>query len=75
MTPSSDTSPLLNDDGIKITQDIVGALLYNGCTVENNILVGLSSLGSHKSASAKLTNASANQLFDYFATYPSNGIT
>ena len=44
-----DTSPSLNDKGIKRVQLIVGAPLYVGIAVNNKRLVALSSIGTQKS--------------------------
>ena len=63
----TDTSPLLNEKGINIIQGIVGALLYVGRAVNNKLLVALSAIGAQQAAAIE-------QLLDYVATYPNDGI-
>ena len=46
----TDSSPSLNEKGIKINQGIVGALLYVGVAVNNKLLVALSEIGSQQAA-------------------------
>ena len=69
-----DTSPTLNKKGIKRIQDIVGALLYVGRSVNNKLLVALSSIGSQQAAATEDTAAAIEQLLDYVVTYPNDGI-
>ena len=49
----TDTSPSLDDKGIKIVQGILGALLYVGISVNKKLLVVLSAIGSHQAAATK----------------------
>ena len=70
----TDTSPLLNEKGIKIIQGIVGALIYMGRAVNNKVLVALSAIGAQQAASTEDTEAAIEQLLDYVATYPNDGI-
>ena len=70
----TDTSPPLNEKGINRIQGIVGALLYVGRAVNNKILVALSTIGAQQSAATKDTAAAIQQLLDYVATYPNDGI-
>ena len=49
-----DTSPPLDDTGVKHVQAVVGALLYHVRAVDNKLLVALNAIGS-KQASAKKT--------------------
>ena len=56
-------------------QYIVGALLFYGRSVDNNLLVSLSKLGQQQAATTQATNDSIVQLLDYVTTYPSDGIT
>ena len=74
MTPEEDTSPKLDEDGIKRVQMIVGALLYVGRAVNNKLLVALSALGTQQSTATENTNDALHQLLDYCATYPNDGI-
>ena len=55
-------------------QMIVGALLYYGRAVNNKLLVGLSAIGSQQASATEDTNEAINQLLDYCATYPDDGI-
>ena len=70
-----DTSPKLDENGIKRVQGIVGALLYYGRAVNDKILVAISEIGSDQAAATEHTKAATNQLLDYMATYPNDGIT
>ena len=71
---TTDTSPLLNEKGIKRIQGIVGALLYVGRSVNNKLIVALSVIGSQQAAATKDKVAAIEQLLDYVATYPNDGI-
>ena len=62
------TSPPLNDKGIKRIQGIVGDLLYVGIEVNNKILVALSSVGAQQSAATEETADAIEQLLDCVAT-------
>ena len=42
--------------------------------MDNKLLVGLSSIGSQQAATTERTNEAINQLLDYNATYPADGI-
>ena len=74
LTPEDDKSPPVENQGTKRTQGIVGALLYYGRAVDNNLLFGLSSVGSQQAAATELTKEAINRLLGYCATYPSDGI-
>ena len=67
----TDTSPPLNEKGIK---SIVGALLYVGRAVNNKLLVALIAIGAQQAAETEETEAAIEQLLDYVATYPNDGI-
>ena len=56
-------------------QSIVGSLLYYARAVENILLVVLSELGQKQATATEATNNVINQLLDYVATYPADGIT
>ena len=58
-----DTSPPLNDKGIKRVQGIMGDLLYVGRAANNKLLVALSAIGAQQSASTEETAASIEQNF------------
>ena len=42
--------------------------------MDNKLLVGLSSIGAQQATTTECTNEAINQLIDYSATYPANGI-
>ena len=62
------TPPPLNAAVILRVQSIVGALLYN------KLLVVLSELDQQKASATEATNDAINQILDYVATYPADGI-
>ena len=70
----TDTSPPLNYKGIKRVQGIVGDLLYVGRAVNNKLLVALSDIGSQQGGSTEESADAIEQLLDYVATYPDDGI-
>ena len=72
-TDDEDTSPLLDNAGIKCVQGIVGALLYYARAINNKLLHSLSEIGSQQAAATSNTTARVNQLLDYCATYPNDG--
>ena len=75
MMRSQTTPPPLDASGILRFQSIVGALLYYSRAVDNKLLVALSELGQQQSTATEATNDSINQILDYVATYPADGIT
>lgn len=74
LAAEEDTSAKLNIAGIRRIEGIVGALLYYGRAVNNKLLVALSTLGSQQASATEQTNTNTNQLLDYVATYPDDGI-
>ena len=42
--------------------------------MDNNLFVGLSSIGAQQAAATQRTNKEINQLLNYSGTYPTNGI-
>ena len=74
MTHIEDTSPPLDESGIKRIQAIAGAVLLYGKAVNNKLLVTLNSIGTHQAAATESTNEAFNQMLDYIATYPNDGI-
>ena len=48
----------------KRVQGIFGALLYYAQAVDNKLLVGLSSIGSHQAAATQRTNEAIDQILD-----------
>jgi len=73
--PDDDISPRLDDAGIKRVQGIVGSLLYYARAVDNKLLATLSAISSQQAKATENTAKAVNQLLDYVATYPSDGIT
>ena len=73
MQPTN-TIPPLNEKGIKRVQVIVGSLLYVGGAVNKKLLVALSAIGAQQSSATEETAAAIEQLLDYVATYPDDGI-
>ena len=70
----TNTSPPLNEKGIKRIQGIVGDLLYVGIVVNNKLLVSLRGIGAQQAAETEEKAASIEQLLDYVAIYPDDGI-
>jgi len=70
-----DTSAPLDDAGVKRIQGIVGALLWYGRAIDNKLLVALSAIGSQQASATEATSSAIDQLLDYVATYPNDGIT
>ena len=71
----TDTIPSLNDKGIKRVQGIVGDLIYLGRAVNKKPLVALSAIGSQQAGATEETADTIEQLLDYVATHPDDGIT
>ena len=67
-------SPPLYNQGTKRIQVIFGALLYYARAVYKKLPVGISSIGSHQATATERTKETINQLLDYCATYPADGI-
>ena len=74
LAPEDDTTPPLYSQGTKRVQGIVGALFYHARAVDNKLLVGLSAIISQQASATQRTNEAINQILDYCATYPSDGI-
>ena len=74
MAQPEDNRPPLDDKGIERVQGIVGALLYVGRSANNKLLLALSAIGSNQEAGAMETAEAIEQLLDYVATYPDDGI-
>jgi hypothetical protein len=74
LIPESDSSELLDDSRKHRIQEIVGALLYYACAVDNILLVALSAIAAKQSKATVATEQAVNLLLDYVATYPNDGI-
>ena len=70
----TDTSPPLNEKGIKRVQGIVRDLLYVERAFNNKLLLALSTIGAQQAAAIEETTAAIEQLLDYVDTYPDDGI-
>ena len=67
-------TPKLDPKGVLRIQAIVGALLFYGRAVDNNLLVALNTIGSQQAQATEATNDAMDTLLDYVATYPDDGI-
>ena len=68
MAHIEDTSPPLDEAGIKRIQAILSAVLLYGRAVDNKLLVTLNSIGTQQAAATETTNEAVNQMLDYLAT-------
>jgi len=68
------TSALLDNTGVKCVQGILGALLWYGHAVDNKLFVALSAIGSQQADATEAKSTAIDQLHDYVATYPNDGI-
>jgi len=75
LVPETDTSPPLDDAGIKRIQGVIGTLLYYARAVDNKLLATLSTISSQQAKATENTAKAIHQLLDYVATYPQDGIT
>ena len=65
-----DDSAKLDDDQIKLIQQVVGVCLYYGRAVDDTILPALSAIASEQSNGTRRTMEKTIQLLDYLATHP-----
>lgn len=70
MTKAPDTSPHLDDKGIKRIREIVGVFLYYARAVDNTMLVALGSLAAAQSKGTQATAEACTRLLNYAATHP-----
>ena len=68
MAHIENTSPPLDEAGIKRIQVIVGAVLFYVRSVDNKLLVPLNSIGTQQASATEATNEAVNQMLDYLAT-------
>ena len=52
----------------------LSGLLYVGREVNNKLMVAMSAIGSQQAAATEDTAAAVEQILDYVATYPNDGI-
>ena len=74
LTPEDGNTPPLDIHGTKRVQGIVGALLHYARSVDNKLLVGLSTIGVKQATATQRTNEAIIQILDYCATYLVYGI-
>ena len=74
IAPEADDSKPLDDKGIRRVDQVVGALLWVGRSVNNKLVVALSAIGSQQASDTEETNKAITQLLDYCTTYPDDGI-
>ena len=67
---AADTSKVISKEDKKYIQQVIGTLLYYGCTVNATILVALSSLASAQATPTEDTMQRTHHLLDYVATHP-----
>ena len=72
--PEEDASPELDERGVLRVQRIFGALLYYARALNNKLLVALSVIGAHQASGTLKTRKETNQILEYCATYPDDGI-
>ena len=65
-----DTSALLDKDGQKYIQQVVGSLLYYARAVDPTILLALNDIASQQAKPTEQTRKRVHQLLDYMATHP-----
>ena len=74
MVQPVNTSPSLYDKLIKRVQVILGVLLYVVRAVNNKLLVALIAIVSYQAEATVEIEDAIEQLLDYVATYPDDGI-
>ena len=72
--PEEDSSPALDEKWVLWVKRIFGALLYYARAVNNKLLVSLSAIGEQQASVTVKTRNAINQILDYCATYPDDGI-
>ena len=66
----TDTSPPIDEHGIKRIQQIVGGILYYARAVDVTVLAALSTLAAEQTTATERTRNKVTQLLDYLATHP-----
>ena len=74
LIPDDDTSERLDEKRVKRIQGIIGSLLYYARAVDNKLLTTLSSISAQQATATVNTEKAVNQLLDYVATYPNDGV-
>ena len=70
MTQSPDTSKILDADGKRRIQEVVGVLLYHTRALNSPALASLSDIGTEQAQPTANTAAATTKLLKYCATYP-----
>jgi hypothetical protein len=65
-----DDSPLLDAEGKKYIQQVVGSFLYYARTVDPTILMALSEIATQQNKPTENTKKRVDNLLDYMATHP-----
>ena len=74
LASKKDTSPHIDEAGIKRVQRIVGSILYYARAVNNKLLVALSTIRYQQAEATANTATAVHQLLNYVATYPTDSI-
>jgi hypothetical protein len=74
-TKDVDTIPLLDKEGIKYIQEVIGTFLYYACCVNSTMLTALGSLVTQQANPTTNTKKLVHQFLDYVATHPNAIIT
>ena len=69
VTPT-DESPLLDKEGIKFVQKVVGSFLYLARAIDSTILMALNAIANEQAAPTEATRERVLHLLDYLATHP-----
>jgi hypothetical protein len=64
----TDDSPKLDQEEIKLLQQIIGVFLYYARAIDSTLLVTLSDLSAQQTQATEMTKQKANQMLDYLAT-------
>ena len=73
--PDKDTSPLLDANGKKYVQEVVGTFLYYARTIDCTMLPALGSIATQQANPTERTLAKVKQFLDYAATHPDAIVT
>ena len=65
-----DETAKLDDNKIKLTQQVIGVCLYYGRAVDDIILPAFSAIASEQSEATKITMEKTVQLLNYLTTHP-----
>ena len=64
------TSPPLDQSGIRHVQEVVGTLLYHARSINSPLLAALNTVGSAQTTTINNTTITITQLLDYCTTHP-----